>query len=280
MRSGFVALMGRANVGKSSLVNRLAGARLQAVSRHPHTTRRTARVIVGGEEAELILVDTPGLEEPTTELAARLARVAEEERVGADFGVGVVDASTPIGPLDHRVLALLGPEDLVVVNKIDLVSRAALLVRLGELADLGARECVPVSAKTAVGLEELRRVLVARLPEGPRLYDPGVLMDVPLRVFVAEVVREELLHHLREELPHSVFCDVDEWDDEADEVLVTIYVERPSQRAIVIGRGGSVLADVRRRANHRLRGRCRVALRVKVAREWRRDPRRLDEFEL
>jgi GTP-binding protein Era len=280
MRSGFVALIGRANVGKSSLINRLAGRRLQAVSRHPHTTRRTARVIIGDDEAELILVDTPGLEEPSTELATRLARVAQEERAGADLGVGVLDAGAPIGHLDRRVLSLLGPEDLVVVNKIDRVSRAALLARLGQLSDLGAGECVPVSAKTGQGLEELRSALRARLPEGQRLYDPDTLMDVPLRVFVAEVVREELLHHLREELPHAVFCDVEDWDDEAEEVPVTIYVERPSQRAIVIGRNGAVLADVRRRVNHRLRGRCRVALRVKVARAWRSDPRRLDEFEL
>jgi GTP-binding protein Era len=280
MRSGFVALIGRANVGKSSLVNRLAGRRLQAVSRHPHTTRRTARVIVGGETAELILVDTPGLEDPSTELAARLARVAEEEREGADFGVGVLDASTPVGRLDQRVLSLLRQDDLVVVNKIDRVSRASLLACLAQIHDLGAGECLPVSARTGEGLEVLREALVARLPEGQRLYEPGVLMDVPLRVFVAEVVREELLHHLDEELPHAVFCEVEEWDDEAEEILVTIYVERPSQRAIVIGRGGAVLADVRRRANHRLRGRCRVALSVKVARDWRRDRRRLDEFEL
>lgn len=280
MRSGFVALLGRANVGKSSLVNRLAGRRMQAVSRHPHTTRRTARVIVGTDEAELILVDTPGLEAPTTELAVRLARMAAEEREGADLGVGVLDATSAIGPLDRRVLGMLGANDLVVVNKIDRVSRADLLMRLAELQELGARECVPVSAKTGEGLDELRGCLLERLPEGMRLYEPEVAMDVPLRVFVAEVVREELLHHLRDELPHAVYSEVEEWDDETGEVLVTIYVERASQRAIVIGRGGRVLADVRRRANRRLKGRWTVELRVKVARDWRNDPRRLDEFEL
>ncbi len=280
MRSGFVAVVGRTNVGKSSLINAIAEARLSTVSWHKNTTRRAVRVIVREPEVEMVLVDTPGLDVGRDQLAARLFVVTEGEMDGADLTLMVLDATKPLSDRERGVLDSLSSKDVVVINKIDLVHPMSLLPRLQELAHWSLAEYLLASAKRREGVVELRDVLAAHLPEGDPMYDPETKVDLPLRIWIAEIVRDELLDGLRDEVPHSIECRVVDWDDEAEEVPVVIFVERTSQKGILIGEGGARLRSVRRRVNRRLRGRFRVRLQVKVAKEWTRDSRRLDEFEL
>lgn len=278
MRSGFVAVVGRTNVGKSSLINQIAQARLSTVSWHKNTTRRAVRVIVREPDVEMVLVDTPGLDVGHDKLAARLFAVTEGEMDGADFTLMVLDATKPLSDRERSVLDHLSPDDMVAINKVDLVHPSTLLPKLAELSSWVVSDYLLVSAKTGSGVVELRDVLSSHLPEGGPMYDPETKVDLPLRIWIAEVVRDELLNGLREEVPHSVECRVVDWDDE-DEVPVTIFVERESQKGILIGERGARLRSVRHRVNRRLRGRYRVRLEVKVAKEWSRDSRMLDEFE-
>ena len=279
MQSGFVAIVGRTNVGKSSLINSIAAARLSTVSWHKNTTRRAVRVIVREPDIEMVLVDTPGLDVGHDQLAARLFAVTEGEMDGADLTLMVLDATKPLSDRERAILGRLRPEDLVVINKIDLVAPGALLPKLDELSRWELSDYLLASAKRGDGVVALRQALSQRLPEGEAMYDAETKVDLPLRIWLGEVVRDELLNGLRDEVPHSVECRVVDWDDDEDEVPVTIYVERDSQKGILIGEGGARLRSVRRRVNRRLRGRYRVRLEVKVAKEWSRDASRLDEFE-
>ncbi|WP_298337368.1 GTPase Era [Ferrimicrobium sp.] len=279
MQSGFVAIVGRTNVGKSSLINSIAAAQLSTVSWHKNTTRRAVRVIVREPEIEMVLVDTPGLDVGHDQLAARLFAVTEGEMDGADLTLMVLDATKPLSDRERAILDRLHPEDLVVINKIDLVAPGVLLPKLDELSRWDLSEYLLASAKRGDGVVALRQALSQRLPEGEAMYDAETKVDLPLRIWLGEVVRDELLNGLRDEVPHSVECRVVDWDDDEDEVPVTIYVERDSQKGILIGEGGARLRSVRRRVNRRLRGRYRVRLEVKVAKEWSRDASRLDEFE-
>ncbi len=281
MRSGFVAVVGRTNVGKSSLINAIAEARLSTVSWHKNTTRRAVRVIVREPDVEMVLVDTPGLDVGHDQLAARLFAVTEGEIEGADFTLMVLDATKPLSDRERGVLGQLSPDDMVVINKVDLVHPGTLLPKLQELSSWVVSDYLLASAKTGEGVVELREILSGHLPEGGPMYDPETKVDLPLRIWIAEVVRDELLNGLREEVPHSVECRVIDWDgDDEEEVPVTIFVERTSQKGILIGEGGARLRSVRHRVNRRLRGRYRVRLEVKVAKEWSRDSRMLDEFEI
>jgi len=277
-RSGFVVVVGRTNVGKSGLVNVLAGARASIVSRHANTTRRSVRVLSRHEDAELVLVDTPGFVEAHDELTRRLRRWVDEEWTGADRALLVVDAERGVGARERELLAQLKPSDVVAVSRIDRVRKSRVLEVLAQLAATPVSAYHTVSARTGEGIDELRADLLAHLPEGPALFEPEVLVDLPRAQWVAEVVREELLHHLRDEVPQSVACAVEDWRDDGIEVV--IYVERSSQRAIVIGERGRVVADVRRRAQRRLRAFPPLTLRVKVASSWRRSARMLDELGL
>ncbi|WP_298208069.1 GTPase Era [Ferrimicrobium sp.] len=279
MQSGFVAIVGRTNVGKSSLINSIAEARLSTVSWHKNTTRRAVRVIVREPDVEMVLVDTPGLDVGHDQLAARLFAITEGEMDGADLTLMVLDATKSLSERERVVLERLSPEDLVVVNKIDLVPPGALLPKLQELSGWKLSDYLLASAKRGDGVVELRQALSRRLPEGAPMYDADTKVDLPLRIWLGEVVRDELLNGLRDEVPHSVECRVVDWDDDEEEVPVTIFVERDSQKGILIGEGGARLRSVRRRVNRRLRGRYRVRLEVKVAKEWSHDSRRLDEFE-
>ncbi|ACU54199.1 GTP-binding protein Era [Acidimicrobium ferrooxidans DSM 10331] len=277
-RSGFVAVIGRTNVGKSSLVNALAGERATIVSRHPNTTRRSVRVISRVGDAELVLVDTPGIAAAHDELSARLRRWVDDEWDGADRALLVVDAERGVGARERELASRLKPSDVAVVARIDRVRRARTLAVLAELAQVPLAEYFVASVRTGEGIEELRSYLASSLPEGPALYEAGVALDLPRATYVAEVVREEFLHHLRDELPQALACQVESWSDDGVEVVV--YVERPSQRAIVLGHEGRVLAAVRRQAQRRLRAYPPLTLRVKVQRDWRRSARMLDELGL
>ncbi|GAA1738328.1 GTPase Era [Isoptericola hypogeus] len=307
-RSGFACLVGRPNVGKSTLTNALVGEKVAIMSARPQTTRHTIRGIVHRDDAQLVLVDTPGLHRPRTLLGQRLNDLVAETLSEVDVVAFCLPADQKIGPGDKFIADRLAPlmsgrravPVVAVVTKADLVDRGRLaehLIAVDQLARSLDREwtaIVPVSAKDGYQVGELTDVLVSHLPEGPELYPGGELTDEPEQVMVAELVREAALEGVRDELPHSLAVVVDEIveregsGDEAKgrppllDVRVNLFVERESQKAIVIGKGGSRLREVgttARRGIEKLLGtRVYLDLHVKVAKDWQRDPKQLQRL--
>lgn len=283
MRSGFVALAGRPNTGKSTLLNALCGQKVAIVSDRPQTTRRVVRGVRTTPECQMVFVDTPGIHKPRTLLGERLNSLARGTLAEVDVGVLLVDAAAGVGPGDAFVAAWVlegSPAALAVVNKVDVATKgqvAAALVALAKLGDFA--EYVPVSAAEGTGVELLAGLIAERLDEGPLFYPEGMVTDTPLEVQVAEVVREKLLSRVQDELPHSVAVVVDEmrWrDDGLVEVEARVLVERESQKGIVIGKGGQVLRDAGTAAREELEGllkaRVYLDLRVAVEKDWQRRP--------
>ncbi|HXF73229.1 MAG TPA: GTPase Era [Actinomycetota bacterium] len=282
-RSGFVAVVGRPNVGKSTLVNALVGQKVAIVSDKPQTTRRGIRGVRTTDDYQVVFTDTPGFHKPRTLLGRRLNEVVAESVEGVDLIVQVVDAAAGVGRGDayvyeHRVAPHPVPK-LCAVNKIDLVRHHLLPPQLQAAADLGDfDEIVPVSAREGKGVGLLLDLIVERLPEGPMYYPPGEVTDQPLEVRLAEIVREKALALTREELPHSIAVVVEEVSREGGltRVEATIVVERDSQKGIVIGRGGAMLKAIGTRAREEMElllgTKVFLELRVKVLREWQRDP--------
>jgi len=285
-RSGVVAVVGRPNVGKSTLVNALVGQKVAIVSDKPQTTRRGIRGILTTESFQLVLTDTPGFHKPRTPLGARLNEIVEEAATGVDAIVLVVDAAAGVGRGDayvfERQVAPQPCPKICAVNKVDALRGRREIPQLARAAELGEfDEIVPISAKTGAGVGLLLDLLVRCLPEGPPLYPPGEVTDQPVEVRLAEIVREKALAVLREEVPHSVAVVVDELErgDDLVHVRATLVVERESQKGIVIGRGGEMLKTIGTRAREEMElvlgSRVYLDLRVKVLREWQRDPRAL-----
>jgi GTPase len=284
-----VAVVGRPNTGKSSLVNAMVGRKVAIVSDKPQTTRRGVRGILTAADYQLVLTDTPGFHKPRTLLGRRLNDRVVEAVEGVDAVVQVVDAATGVGRGDayvfeHRIAPLPCPK-LCAVNKIDRVGHHELVPQLAAAGNLGPfEEIVPVSARTGAGVEELLACLVERLPEGQPLYPVNEVTDLPLDTQMAEVIREKALEVTREEVPHSVAVVVDDVSRDGDLIRVEaqILVERPSQKGILIGRGGSTLKAIGTRARGELEpilgARVFLDLRVKVLREWQRDPSALDRL--
>jgi GTP-binding protein Era len=275
MRSGFVAVAGRPNVGKSTLVNHLVGAKVTITSPRPNTTRRAIRGVVHLPDAQVVLVDTPGLHRPRTALGRRLLTHIDEALSEIDAVIAMLDATEPVGPGDRLVLercAAAAPALFVVVNKIDRARPEQVLERLAQASEVAGEqaEYFPISAKTGKGVGALLDAIVERLPEGPPYFPPDMCSDLPDEFWVAELVREQLLRHVREELPHSIACRVVEWD--WPRIVVEIVVERDSQRGIVIGKGGSVLKAVGTRVREQLPPGACVELRVVVEKNWQRRP--------
>lgn len=268
--------MGRPNVGKSTLVNRVLGAKVSIVSDKPQTTRTEVRGVLNVPGAQLVFVDTPGLHRPRSTLGQRMNDRASQAMGGVDAVVIVVDATGAVGGGDTRVAAATPPDALVVVNKIDLAGRSGTAERLGEAAKLAKAEYFPVSAFTGEGVEQLVSALVARMPEGPSYYPEDMVTDVPDAFWVAELVREQLLVVTRDELPHSVACRVTEW--EWPRIRCEILVERDSQKGIVIGRRGQVLKEVGTAVRRQLPAGAYLELFVKVDRDWQRRPRALERL--
>jgi GTPase len=288
-RSGFVSVVGRPNVGKSTLVNALVGDKVAITSDKPQTTRSAIRGILDAPGAQAVLVDTPGYHKPRTALGERLNEVVREAWSDVDVAVFVVDGRGGVGRGDERVAADLGEAGcpiFCVVNKIDLLSRdgiAAALIAASQLGDF--EEFVPLSARTGEGVDTLKRLILEKLPTGPLYYPPGTRSDQPPPVFVAELVREKLLRRTQDELPHSiavVTADYEERDDGLLEIRANIYVERDSQKGIVIGKGGGTLKAVGSEAREDIEtlfGRhVFLDLRVKVEKDWQRRPQSLDRL--
>jgi GTP-binding protein Era len=269
-RSGFVTLVGRPNVGKSSLVNRMVGEKVSIVSDKPQTTRRPVRGVLTRPDAQVVFVDTPGFAKPRTALGERLNAAAGESLAGVDVVCLVLDATAEVGRGDRFVAERVPPGALVVLNKIDLAPRSEVLAQLERAGRLGLDEYLPVSARTGEGVPELVEAIVGRLPEGPHWYPEDVVRESPDEVWVAELVREQLLGVLREELPHSVACRVVE--EEWPRIRVEILVERDSQKGIVIGKGGSVLKAVGTAVRQQLPPGVYLELVVKVEPDWQRRP--------
>jgi GTPase len=281
MRSGFVTLVGRPNVGKSSLVNAICGGKVSIVSDKPQTTRHRVRGVVTRPDAQVVFVDTPGLHKPVTALGRRINATAIDSVGEGDAAVDVVclvlDATAPFGAgarwvADHLDL----PATVVVVNKIDAASPDQVLTQLAAAAELDAEAYFPVSARTGDGLDALVDHLVERLPEGPAYFPEGTVRDVPDEQWVAELVREQLLAVARDELPYSIATRVTEW--EGNRITVEIVVERESQKGIVIGKGGRVLKQVGERARRELPDGTFLDLRVKVDKDWQRRPDRVERL--
>lgn len=289
-RSGFACFVGRPNVGKSTLLNAMVGSKIAITSPKPQTTRRAVRGIVTRPDAQLVIVDTPGVHKPRTLLGERLDDLVRSVWSDVDVVGLCIPADQDIGPGDRRIAADLaariGATPVVgIVTKTDLVSRERVAEQLAALSALGDFvEIVPVSAARDDQVDLLTDLLVARLPPGPVLYPDGELTDEPMHTRVAELVREAALDGVRDELPHSLAAVVTEMGpraghDDLTDVYVTIYVERDSQKPIVLGRRGSRLKEVGQRARRGIEellgGRVYLDLHVTVAKDWQRDPRQL-----
>lgn len=293
MRSGFVPVIGRPNVGKSTLVNQMVGSKVAITSTRPQTTRNAIRGVVNGPDPadpgyQIVLVDTPGVHKPKNELGSRLNSIVYRTLAEADAVAFVVDATMPIGPGDRLIAERLveAKADVVVaVNKVDKASKQATVEQLLEAAHWPFDDIFPVSAVTGETVPELVAELASRLPEGPMYFPEGMISDQPETIVVAEIIREKFLERLRDELPHSLAVRVEEMS-ERDDGLVDIYadavVERNSQKGIVIGRGGSLIRDAGTEARHELEAllgaRVNLSLKVVVEDDWQRRPQLLDRL--
>jgi GTPase len=288
VKAGLVALVGRPNVGKSTLLNALLGQKLAIMSDKPQTTRSVVRGVLHRPEGQAVLVDTPGLHKPRTLLGERLNDLVRGTLAEVDLVCVLVDAVAGVGSGDRFLaeeVTKAGTPALCVVNKLDAAPRPKMAAALQAAADLGDwAEVVPVSARTGEQLDLLVELLFRHLPEGRPLYPEGHLTDEPEQHLVAELIREQALAQVRDELPHSVAVLVDEMgpDPDREDLLViraTLFVERPSQKPIVLGRRGAVLREIGTRARAELEAllgaHVFLDLHVKVAKEWQRDPRQL-----
>lgn len=284
-RAGFACFVGRPNAGKSTLTNAIVGQKIAITSTKPQTTRHVVRGVVHRRDAQLVLVDTPGLHRPRTLLGERLNDLVRQTWSEVDVIGLCIPANEPIGRGDRFIsgeLTELNATVLAVVTKTDLVDRGRLaeqLLAVGELGDFA--EVVPVSAVTGHQVETLVDVMVRYLPHSPQLYPDDMITDEPEQVLVAELIREAALEGVREELPHSIAVVVEEMipEDRLTKIYADVYVERPSQKAIVIGARGSRLRDVGTRARQQIEEllgrRVYLDLHVRVAKDWQRDPKQL-----
>jgi GTP-binding protein Era len=290
-RSGIAAIVGRPNVGKSTLVNALVGQKVAIVSDKPQTTRSDIRGILTTADAQVVFTDTPGFHKPHGPLGHRLNDLVGDAVQGVDVVVLVVDAKAGVGRGDafvfERQVSNTEGARFCVVNKIDALDHHAVVPELAAASRLGDfDEIVPLSSRTTEGVEELRDLILARLPEGPPLYPAEQVSDQPLEVHLAELVREQALAVTREEVPHSVAVVVDEIEREGDltRVSAAIVVERDSQKGILIGRGGETLKTIGSKARAQIEPfvgtKVFLDLRVKVMKEWQKDTKALNRLGL
>ena len=289
-RSGFVAVFGRPNVGKSTLVNALVGRKVSIVSDHPQTTRRRITGVVTLEECQIVLLDLPGFQKPFDSLTRRMQTTVDDALDEVDAALVLLNATETFGPGDRYIaqaVATAGQPAVFVLNKIDLVDGHRLGARLEEARALaGGAEVLPVSALRGDGLADVLSRLAAAMPPGPVYFPDGQQSDQPLELLVAELVREQALRLTRDEVPHAIAAEVGSITERSDRPLVeieaSVIVETESQKAIVVGKGGRVVKAIGSGARHEIEAILGVHvfldLRVKVRKRWRRDDRYVDHL--
>ena len=288
-RSGFVALAGRPNAGKSTLVNQIVGGKVAIVSDKPQTTRREIRGIATGDDWQLVLVDLPGVQRPRDPLTERMQRSVERSVGEADAVLFVLNGEQEIGAGDRfiaRAIQNAGLPCVTALNKVDRLDKGRTVAALQAAADLGVPgEVYPVSALSGAGVAEAVATLVELLPEGPFLYPPEEKSDLALEVRLAELVREQVLRRTREEVPHSVEVEIDELEERDDGLLLVrarVWAETESQKGILVGRGGQMVRAVgtaaRKEIEAMLGRRVHLELIVRVRKGWRRDEGLLDRL--
>ncbi|MDE3082710.1 MAG: GTPase Era [Acidobacteriota bacterium] len=292
-RAGFVAILGRPNVGKSTLLNRVVGTKVSITAKTPHTTRQAIRGILTDDGVQVIFVDTPGMHRPRTSLGGRLNEAARAAADDVDVALAVLDAGAEIGPGDENTIRIAlgsarhGAIPCVVLNKTDRAGKDAVLAQLlaaqravEEVAEdpaLAARvEYFAVSARTGTGIDDLIRFVQSKMPESPLLFPDDEVSDVEEGTWVAELVREQLVRKTSQELPHSIHCRVTEF--EWPHVTVEILVERESQKGMVIGKGGQLLKEVGIAAREQLPEGTYLELRVRVEPSWQKHDDILDRL--
>ena len=293
MKSGFIALIGRPNAGKSTLLNRLVGQKLAIVSDKPQTTRNRITGVRQFPEGQAVFVDTPGVHRPLHRLNVRMVDAALDTLREVDVVAVVVDASEPGGAGDRFLMDIVRrvrQPRVLVLNKTDAADKASMLPRIAHYdATVGFQDIVPVSALTGENVDRLERILMGHLPEGPPIYDEDYLTDQPERFFVAELVREQVLQQTRDELPFTTAVVVDRFEEATPETPIlklycTILVERESQKPIIVGKGGAAIKAIGTAARLELERffdtRVFLDLHVKVREGWREDERTLDELGL
>ena len=288
-RSGFVALAGRPNAGKSTLVNQIVGGKVAIVSDKPQTTRREIRGVATGDGWQLVLVDLPGVQRPRDALTERMQRQVERALGDADAALFVLNGEQEIGPGDRFIAEALktaGVPTVTVLNKVDRLDRPRTVRALAEAGELGVQgELFPISAKSGAGVAPVVEELVTLVPEGPFLYPPDERSDQSLELQLAELVREQVLLRTREEVPHSVEVEIDEIEEREDGLLMVrarVWAETESQKGILVGAGGRMVRAVgtaaRKEIERLLDRRVHLDLNVRVRKGWRRDEGLLDRL--
>jgi GTPase len=288
-RSGFVALAGRPNTGKSTLVNQIVGDKVAIVSDKPQTTRREIRGVATGDDWQLVLVDLPGVQRPRDALTERMQRQVERALADADAALFVLNGEQEIGPGDRFIAEALkrsGVPAVTVLNKVDRLDRARTLRALTDAAALDVQgELFPISAKSGAGVGPVVEQLVSLVPEGPFMYPPEEHSDQSLELRLAELIREQVLLRTREEVPHSVEVEIDELEERDDGLLVVrarVWAETESQKGILVGAGGRMVRAVgtaaRKEIERLLARRVHLDLNVRVRKGWRRDESLLDRL--
>ena len=274
--SGFVTLVGRPNVGKSTLLNRILGEKVTIVSDKPQTTRSQVRGVLHRPGMQIVFVDTPGIHKPKGPLGERLNETAESTIGDMDAVCFLIDATKPIGPGDKWVAERCPEDTIVIVNKTDIAKPEQVLEQLAAASDFSMEAYFPVSAKTGEGVDALLDHLASRMPVGPPYYPEDMTSDSADAFWVAELVREQLLNVLRDEMPHSVATRVTEMD--WPHIRCEILVERDSQKGIVIGKKGAVIKQVGIEARKQLRKGTYLELNVKVAKNWQTEVELLERL--
>ncbi len=288
-RSGFVALAGRPNVGKSTLVNAIVGRKVAIVSDKPQTTRRAIRGVATTDDSQLVLIDLPGVQRPRDALTARMQRRVESELADADAALLIVNAVQGIGPGDRFIASLLAGARtpvVVAVNKVDRCSVATIAATLHAAAELGVGDdFFPISARTGEGLRALVDHLASLLPQGPFFFPADESSDQSEQVMLAELVREQVLRRTRQEVPHAVEVEVEEIQERRDDLIAVravMWVEADSQKGILIGAGGSMIKAIgtaaRKELERELGCQVHLDLAVRVRKAWRSDDRLLDRL--
>ncbi len=277
-RSGFVAILGRPNVGKSSLMNRFVGEKVAIISNHPQTTRNKLLGVATGEDWQVVFVDTPGLHKPRTKLGEFMVKTAEDAKEGVDAVLCVVDGQH-IGAGDMAVmrdLAKMRCPKFLAVNKIDIVPEDKLFPQLSQLHDIGFDQIVSTSARTGENVDVLMKLLIKAMPEGPKYFPDDMITDQPERVMCAEIIREKALRNLRDEVPHGVgveMLQIKKLSENLTEIHANVYCERASHKSIIIGKQGAMLQKIGSEARtdiERLLGtKVMLKLWVKVREDWR-----------